>query len=62
MNGFSHHNAKDRTDVTPGAVPMMPKLGGWHDLDSAIAWRFQHMLGSVSQHCWPNAQAKAVLP
>lgn len=39
--GNSHRNGKDRTDTKPVAIPSMPKLAGWLELDSAEARRLQ---------------------
>lgn len=41
FNGSSRPNAKDRSGDNPRAVPTMPKLGGWLDLDSVEARRLQ---------------------
>jgi len=39
--GYSRPKAKDRSSAMPRAVPTMPKLGGWLDLDSVEARRLQ---------------------
>lgn len=41
FDGHSHRNGKDRTDEKPRAVPELPKLAGWLELDSAEARRLQ---------------------
>lgn len=41
FNGHSHRNGKDRSDVKSRAVPELPMLAGWLELDSAEARRLQ---------------------
>ncbi|UNK78428.1 hypothetical protein MNQ96_12715 [Sphingopyxis granuli] len=60
INGYSHRNAKDRTDVKPRAVPELPKLAGWLELDSAEARRLQvwgqRIIDDIKQ--WRHREAR----
>lgn len=60
FNGHSHRNGKDRTDVKPRAVPELPKLAGWLELDSAEARRLQvwgqRIIDDIKQ--WRHREAR----
>lgn len=60
FKGHSPHKAKDRRDHTSRAVPIMPKLGGWLDLDSVEALRLQlwgqRVIDDISR--WRHREAR----